>query len=158
MRLPVKPGQPIDSASQRTTSRSMVTAAGAERHAVTFWFRTLARRSAMAPTGSPEPSTYPKKRGPGARERATTCVSASSAAGPSPSSGTGPSNAALTAVPEVSGKDLAPGNPASVSAASSTTRPARARNSSGVSGSRSAIVSTVLSAPRAAASARGSAG
>jgi hypothetical protein len=35
----------------------MVTAAGADRQAVTFWFRTLASRSASAATGSPEPST-----------------------------------------------------------------------------------------------------
>jgi len=57
VRLPTKPGQPIASASQPTTTRSMVTAAGAERQAVTFWFRTLARRSAKAATGSPEPRT-----------------------------------------------------------------------------------------------------
>ena len=42
VRLPVNPVQPIASASQRTTVRSTVTAAGAERHAVTFWFSTEA--------------------------------------------------------------------------------------------------------------------
>jgi hypothetical protein len=57
VRLPTKPGQPMASASQRTTTRSMVTAAGDERQAVTFWFRTLARRSPSAATGSPDPRT-----------------------------------------------------------------------------------------------------
>ena len=45
------------SASQPTTIRSMVTAAGEERQAVTFWFTMLASRSAQAAMGSPEPST-----------------------------------------------------------------------------------------------------
>src|SRR6185503_12732977 len=54
VKLPVKPEQPIASASHRTTSCSIVIAAGDERHAVTFWFSTLATRSATAATGSPE--------------------------------------------------------------------------------------------------------
>ena len=57
VKLPVNPAHPIASASQPTTTRSMVTAEGDERHAVTFWFSTLASRSAAAPMGSPEPST-----------------------------------------------------------------------------------------------------
>jgi len=47
----------IDSASQRSTVRSTVTAAGADRQAVTFWFSTDAYRSPIAATGAPEPST-----------------------------------------------------------------------------------------------------
>jgi hypothetical protein len=42
VRLPVKPGQPTASASHRRTVRSTVTAAGLDRHAVTFWFSTEA--------------------------------------------------------------------------------------------------------------------
>src|SRR6516225_7951926 len=140
VRLPAKPRQPIASASHPTTTRSMVTAAGAERQAVTFWFRTLARRSASAATGSPEPRTYPKNRGLGGRDSSTTRPSASSAAGPRPSSGSGTSNAPLTSAPEVSGNALAAGRSARRRAASSTTRSARARNSSSVSGSRSPIL------------------
>jgi hypothetical protein len=56
-RLPAKPSHPIASASQRTTVRSTVTAAGADRQAVTFWLSTDAYRSPIAATGSPEPST-----------------------------------------------------------------------------------------------------
>jgi len=56
-RLPVKPSQPTAPASQRSTVRSIVTAAGADRQAVTFWFSTDAYRSPIAATGSPEPST-----------------------------------------------------------------------------------------------------
>src|SRR6184192_3611740 len=41
--VPVKRRQPIASASQRTTVRSMVTPAGAERHAVMFWFDEIAQ-------------------------------------------------------------------------------------------------------------------
>jgi hypothetical protein len=40
VKLPTKPPQPIASASQPITVRSTVTAAGAERQAVTFWLRT----------------------------------------------------------------------------------------------------------------------
>jgi hypothetical protein len=36
VRLPTQPGQPTDAASAPTTARSMATAAGAERQAVTF--------------------------------------------------------------------------------------------------------------------------
>jgi hypothetical protein len=57
VKLPPKPGTPIASASHRTTTRSIVTAPGDERHAVTFWLSTLATRSAAAATGSPDPST-----------------------------------------------------------------------------------------------------
>ena len=57
VRLPTNSRQPIACASQPTTTRSSVTADGDERHAVTFWFSTLASRSAAAPTGSPEPMT-----------------------------------------------------------------------------------------------------
>jgi len=56
-RLPVKPSHPMTSASQRTTVRSTVTAAGPDRQAVTFWFSTDAYRSPIAATGSPDPST-----------------------------------------------------------------------------------------------------
>jgi len=38
MRLPTNPAHVIALAGQPTTVRSIVTAAGAERHAVTFWF------------------------------------------------------------------------------------------------------------------------
>src|SRR5437870_9387592 len=44
VRLPRKPAHPIASASQPTTVRSSVTAAGAERQAVTFWLSTLAKQ------------------------------------------------------------------------------------------------------------------
>ena len=57
VRLPVNPGHPIASESQPTTVRSITAAAGAERHAVTFWLRTDAARSAAAATGSPGPTT-----------------------------------------------------------------------------------------------------
>jgi hypothetical protein len=40
VRLPPNPSHPIASASQRTTVRSIVTADGAERQAVTFWLST----------------------------------------------------------------------------------------------------------------------
>jgi hypothetical protein len=55
-RLPVKPSHPMVSASQRSTVCSTVTAADADRQAVTFWFST-ACRSPIAATGSPEPGT-----------------------------------------------------------------------------------------------------
>ena len=76
--------QPIASASQSITTCSMVAAAGPERHAVTFWLRTLASRSAAAAIGSPEPRTYPKKRGLGRREASITACRSSRAAAPSP--------------------------------------------------------------------------
>ena len=40
VKVPAKPLQPIAPASHPSTLRSIATAAGAERHAVTFWFST----------------------------------------------------------------------------------------------------------------------
>lgn len=40
VRMPLKSGQPTASEIQDTTVRSIVAAAGAERHAARFWFRT----------------------------------------------------------------------------------------------------------------------
>jgi hypothetical protein len=57
VRLPPNPVQPTASASQRTTVRSIVTPTGDDRHAVTFWLMTDAKRSPSAPTGSPGVTT-----------------------------------------------------------------------------------------------------
>src|SRR5215208_612127 len=59
-RLPEKPGQQTASASHLTTASSIDVAAGADRHDVTFWLSAAASNSPSAPTGSPEPATYPK--------------------------------------------------------------------------------------------------
>ena len=53
----MNPGQPIASASQPTTVRSMTAVAGPDRQAVPFWLITEANRSPSAATGSPEPIT-----------------------------------------------------------------------------------------------------
>src|SRR5215813_10435645 len=57
VRVPLKPEHPIACANQEITVRSMVTAAGAERQAVTFWFKTAQSNSIVAETASPEPRT-----------------------------------------------------------------------------------------------------
>src|SRR5215469_1272633 len=57
VRVPLKPEHPRACANHETTVRSMVTAAGAERQAVTFWFKTLQSTSVVAETTSPEPRT-----------------------------------------------------------------------------------------------------
>ena len=93
-----------DPENPSATVFSMVAAAGPERHAVTFWFSTLANRSATAPTGSPDPSTYPKKRGPVGREQSATRESESSTSGPSPSSGGAVWNIRETLSPVTEGK------------------------------------------------------
>src|SRR5579884_1377821 len=131
VRLPEKPLQPIASASHPTTVCSIVTAAGEERQAVTFWFRTLVKRSAMAATGSPEPSTYPKKRGLGGREWLRTSPRLENTAGPIPCSGKGPSKIFSEVVPEVEGKVGRESRVCRNSVATSMTWCASRRNSSG---------------------------
>ena len=55
--VPVNPEQPIASASQPATVRSMTAVAGPDRQAVPFWLITEANRSPSAATGSPDPMT-----------------------------------------------------------------------------------------------------
>jgi hypothetical protein len=71
---------------------------------VAFWLSTLARRSAAAAIGSPDPSTYPKKRGLGGREASTTLSRMSNAAGPIPCSGIACANNFTDSSPLMSGK------------------------------------------------------
>ena len=103
-RIPPKPGQPTASAIHDTTVRSIVAAAGDDRQAARFWFNTEAKKSARAPTGSPEPKTYPKKRPLPARECAATSSRSSNAAAPRPSTGAGAVNNSAASAPVVCGR------------------------------------------------------
>ena len=129
MKVPSKPSHPIAQASPASTDRSIATAAGAERHAVTFWFRTDAKRSPRAAIGSPDPTTYGTRRPVGARTCSAIADRSRRTASPPPLSGSGPSKAAVSAA-DVAESVCRSSRLARNSAASPVTPSASVRNSS----------------------------
>jgi hypothetical protein len=130
VRLPVKPSHPMASATHRTTVRSMATAAGDDRHAVTFWFTMEAYRSPMAPTGSPDPITYAKSRPFPIRAASAMSARSSRTAKPTPSSGRDRSNLAEISATDEAGRERRLSRPARNSAVATRTASARCRKSS----------------------------
>lgn len=85
------------------TVRSMVVAAGADRHEPTFWLSAAISSSLTALTASPDPNTYPKNPSPAGLDRSAIASKLSSTAGPIPSSAQGRLNNVSVSFPLVTG-------------------------------------------------------